>query len=110
MPRKTWKDGKIVRDKYARWAEEVAKQAGAAFIDLNEIIARKYEAMGPEKVEPLFADEHTHTSWEGAEINAASVIEELKSLKPNPLAAYFSAKASALKAAEVVPRVRRPRV
>ncbi len=100
IPRKIWKDGKIPRDQYGRWAEEVAKSEKVAFIDLNDIIARQYEAMGAEKVEPLFADEHTHTSLAGAEINAASVITGLKALKPNPLAAYFSAKAATVNVPE----------
>jgi lysophospholipase L1-like esterase len=100
IPRKIWKDGKIPRDQYGRWAEEVAKAEKVAFVDLNDIIARQYEAMGAEKVEPLFADEHTHTSLAGAEINAASVIAGLKALKPNPLAAYLSAKAAPVNAVE----------
>lgn len=100
IPRKIWKEGRITRDQYGRWAEDVAKAEKVAFVDLNEIIARQYEAMGPEKVEPLFADEHTHTSLAGAEINAASVISGLKALKPNPLAAYFSAKAATVEAAQ----------
>lgn len=94
VPRKIWKDGKIVRskDNYAGWAEQVAKAESAAFIDLNEIIARRYDELGPEKVDPLFADPHTHTSAAGAELNAQSVIAGLKSLRVNPLAAYFSPK------------------
>lgn len=93
VPRKIWKDGQINRDQYGRWAEEVAKSENVAFIDLNNIIARQYEALGAEKVEPLFADEHTHTSLVGAELNAASVIKGLNALRPNPLASYFSGKA-----------------
>jgi lysophospholipase L1-like esterase len=96
VPRKIWKDGKIVRSKddYAGWAEQVAKAEGAAFVDLNEIIARRYDALGQEKVEPLFADPHTHTSAVGAELGAQSAIAGLKGLKDNPLAAFFSAKAA----------------
>jgi lysophospholipase L1-like esterase len=91
VPRKIWKDGKIVRNKdtYAGWAEEVAHQEGIGFIDLNEMIARKYDALGAEKVEPLFGDEHTHTSQAGAEINADTVVEGLKQLKNNPTAAWL---------------------
>jgi len=100
IPRKIWKEGRIVRDQYARWAEEVAKAEKAGFIDLNEIIARQYEAMGAEKVEPLFADEHTHTTLAGAELNAASVISGLKAPKPDPLASYYSAKAATVEAAK----------
>jgi lysophospholipase L1-like esterase len=93
VPRKVWKDGRIVREKYAQWAAEVAASEGSAFVDLNEIIARHYEQLGPGKVDPLFADEFTHTSLAGAEINAACVIAGLKGLADNPLSDYFSEKA-----------------
>jgi lysophospholipase L1-like esterase len=91
VPRKIWKDGKIVRsgDSYGKWAAEVAAQEGVGLVDLNEVVARKYDALGAEKVEPLFADPHTHTSRAGAELNADCVIEGLKGLEKNPLAAYL---------------------
>jgi lysophospholipase L1-like esterase len=91
IPRMIWKGDKIARNSedYGKWAEEVAKSEHAPFVDLNEIIARKYDALGPEKVKPLFADPHTHTSREGAELNAKAVIEGLKALNPDPLAAYL---------------------
>jgi lysophospholipase L1-like esterase len=94
VPRKSWKEGKIVRskDSYAGWAEQVAKSEGVLFVDLNEIIAGRYDELGAEKVEPMFADPHTHTSAAGAELNAACVIAGLKGLKANPLANYFSAR------------------
>ena len=90
VPRKTWRDGKIVRsaDSYAGWAHEVATQEGVAFIDLNELIARRYDAMGAAAVELLFADEHTHTSKAGAELNASIVAEGLRALPGDPLAAF----------------------
>jgi lysophospholipase L1-like esterase len=98
IPRKTWKDGKIARssESYGKWAVEVATSESALFVDLNEIIARRYDALGPEKVEPLFGDEHTHTSRAGAELNAECVIAGLKALKTNPLGADFSQKAKAV--------------
>jgi lysophospholipase L1-like esterase len=91
VPRKIWKDGKIVRasDSYGKWAAEVAAGESAGLVDLNEIVARKYDALGAEKVEPLFGDEHTHTSRAGAELNADCVIEGLKGLRKNPLGAYL---------------------
>jgi predicted amidohydrolase YtcJ len=100
VPRKTWKDGRIVRhtDSYAGWAAEVARTEKVAFVDLNEIIARRYEELGPEKVEPLFADAHTHTSRAGAELNAASVVAGLKALKGDPFKKYFSPRAKEVKA------------
>jgi len=89
IPRKIWKDGKIERDPYGKWAAEVAAAEGVAFVDLNEIIARRYDELGPEKVEPLFGDPHTHTSRAGAELNADCVIAGLKALKVNPVAGYL---------------------
>ena len=100
VPRKIWKEGKIVRskDNYAGWAEQVAQTADVAFVDLNESIARRYDALGQEKVEPLFGDPHTHTSAAGAELNAQCVIAGLKGLKDNPLATFFSSKATDIEA------------
>ena len=91
IPRKIWKDGKIASpDDYGKWASEVAASEGALFIDLNQIIAQRYDLLGPEKVEPLFGDEHTHTSRAGAELNAQCVIAGLKDLRHDPLKKYFS--------------------
>ncbi|HEX4748620.1 MAG TPA: rhamnogalacturonan acetylesterase [Bryobacteraceae bacterium] len=95
IPRKIWKDGKIARNKsdYAGWAEQIAQQEKAPLVDLNEIIAERYDTMGPDKVNPLFGDEHTHTTLAGAEINAEAVIAGLKALNSDPLAPYFSERA-----------------
>jgi lysophospholipase L1-like esterase len=98
IPRKTWKDGKVVRNaaSYGGWARQVASEQHVAFIDLNEIIARQYDALGEAAVEPLFADPHTHTSRAGAELNAESVVSGLKALPHDPLAKYLSAKGKAV--------------
>ncbi len=94
VPRKIWKDKKIVRNSedYAKWAEETAKSEKVMFIHLNELIAAKYDELGEEKVEPLFADPHTHTSRAGAELNAEIVIRGLNGQKKNPLAKFYSEK------------------
>ena len=89
IPRKIWKDGKIARDPYGKWAADVAASEGVAFVDLNEIIAARYDEMGPERVEPLFADPHTHTSRAGAELNADAVVSGLKALASDPLRVYL---------------------
>jgi len=91
VPRKIWRDGKVARNKesHAGWAEQVATAEGVAFVDLNEIIAQRYEELGPEKVNALFADEHTHTSEAGAKLNAQCVVAGLESLKTDPLAPYL---------------------
>jgi lysophospholipase L1-like esterase len=94
VPRKTWKDGHIERNSasYGKWAAEVAQTEHTPFLDLNELIAREYDKLGPEKVDTLFADPHTHTSRAGAELNAAVVISALRGLQENPLAPYLANK------------------
>ena len=97
VPRKMWKDGKITRgDNYAKWAEEVARAEDAAFVDLREIIARRYDALGTEKVNELFGDDHTHTNPAGAELNAECVVAGLKALSTNALGQHFSTRAEAV--------------
>jgi lysophospholipase L1-like esterase len=94
VPRKIWKDGKIQRNKdsHAGWAEQVAKAEGVAFVDLNELIARQYDALGQQKVDALFADEHTHTTAAGAELSASCVVAGLKALRDDPLDRFLSVK------------------
>jgi lysophospholipase L1-like esterase len=98
IPRKIWVDGKVVRntDNYGGWARQVAEVEKVAFVDLNGMIARRYDALGEAQVEPLFADPHTHTSRAGAELNAECVVAGLKALNGNPLGQYLSAKGLAV--------------
>jgi lysophospholipase L1-like esterase len=99
IPRKIWKDGKIVRGaaSYGGWAQQVAAAKSAAFVDLNEIIARRYDALGETQVEPLFGDPHTHTSRAGAELNAECVVAGIKALAGNPMGRFLSAKGESVK-------------
>jgi lysophospholipase L1-like esterase len=112
VPRNDWENGKVGRASqgYGKWALEAAQSQGALFLDLNEISARHYEAMGQEKVKAFFPQEHTHTDAEGAELNARSVIEGLKGLKDCALCADFSDKAADVVAfaAEVPPTLEAP--
>ncbi|HUC81811.1 MAG TPA: rhamnogalacturonan acetylesterase [Flavisolibacter sp.] len=83
VPREQWKEGKVVRspESYSGWAEQVAKAEGALFINLNDIIAAKYEEMGPDAVKAFFPVDHTHTNKEGAQLNAQIVMNALKNLQ-----------------------------
>lgn len=91
IPRNDWKEGKVIRGEasYATWAEEVAKEENAFFVNLNKLTADKYDAQGPAAVAAYFPGDHTHTNGEGAKINAASVAEGLKSQKKCPLTKYM---------------------
>jgi len=91
IPRDNWKDGKVVQsaDSYAGWAMQVANEEGVYFVDLNKIIAEKYEEIGKEKVATFFPADHTHTNKEGAELNAQIVITAIKDLKKCKLKNYL---------------------
>lgn len=92
IPRNIWKDGSVERvvSTYGGWAAQIAAAERVAFVDLNEIVARKYEALGPEKVKELyFLEDHTHTTPAGAQLNAASIVEGLRALKSCPLTAFL---------------------
>ncbi len=88
VPRNQWADGKIKRgfDGYAQWAAEAAKQTGAPFIDLNTLVADRFDAFGQEKTRPYFNDVQ-HTVKAGARINAECVVAGIKRLPDVPLAA-----------------------
>ncbi|PKK35470.1 hypothetical protein BWI96_16305 [Siphonobacter sp. SORGH_AS_0500] len=96
VPRNNWKDGKVTRasSDYGLWAKQVAEQTGATFIDLNEIVAKHYEETGQEKVSKQHFTEidHTHTSLEGARLNATSLVEGIKAAKGLKLDQFLSKK------------------
>jgi rhamnogalacturonan acetylesterase len=90
VPRNDWdKEGKKIKlstDSYALWAQQIAEQEGAFFIDLNKNIATAYEALGKEAVlKQFFPKDHTHTDYDGARLNAEIVAEGVRALKKCPL-------------------------
>ena len=93
--RNIWKEGKVERGsgRFRQWAEELARAEGVEFVDVTNIVADRYEALGQEKVKALFGNDHTHTSQAGAEFNAAAVVAGLKGLKGDPFKKYFSPRA-----------------
>jgi len=85
IPRREWdKDGKIVlaNKDYGLWAQQVAQEEGAPFVDLNGITANKYNQLTRDQVFALFGTDHTHTNKAGAIINAQSFVDGLKQ-QPN---------------------------
>ncbi len=93
VPRNIWSaDGQVVArasKDYGRWAAEAAKAGDAPFVDLNEIVAARYEADGRDKVASAYFTpaDHTHTTEAGARLNAACVAEGLRGLRDGLLAA-----------------------
>ena len=79
-PRNKWKDGQIERntESYGKWTREAAEATGAYFIDLNKLSADKLQKVGSEKAAAFYNTDHTHTSLKGAQMNARSIEEGLK--------------------------------
>jgi rhamnogalacturonan acetylesterase len=102
VPHKSWDGAKVKHgehETFALWTANAAKATGGAYIDLNELVAREYEKIGPAAVEPLFADKGTHTSPAGAELNAHNVVAGLRALPGAPLDKYLSDKGKGVTAA-----------
>lgn len=100
VPRNIWKEGKTARvsDDYGKWAKEAAEAGGAFFIDLNEMAAQKYDALGQKHVsDNFFLTDHTHTNEAGAVINAATVMEGINSLKKCSLKKYANKQGKRIK-------------
>ncbi len=90
-PRNEWPNDKVERraDSYGGWSKIAAEKGGAFYIDLNEIVAVKYEALGKEKVKAFFPKDHTHTGLEGATFNALTVAESIRKIKECGLKDYI---------------------
>ena len=102
IPRKSWENGKIARasESYGGWAKQVAQEEGVGFVDLNELVAHRYDALGEAEVESMFADKNTHTTKAGADLNAELVTTGLRGLPAAPLDAFLSEKGSGLTASK----------
>ena len=92
IPRNNWKDNKVGRssDSWGLWAKQVAEQEGAYFIDLNELVAAKYDEMGQAAVKLFFQADNTHTNNDGAKLNAEIVATELKKINPAKIKKYMN--------------------
>jgi lysophospholipase L1-like esterase len=84
-------------DTYRGWTQSVAEEEHVPFVDLNEIIGRRYDALGEAAVDPLFGDPHTHTTLAGAQLNAECVVAGLRALPHHPLDKYLSRKGKAIR-------------
>lgn len=90
VPRNRWTEGKLNADGgHAAWTRTIAAELAVPLIDLNARLSARYEALGEEKTTLLFADRTVHTNWDGAVLNAETVVEGLRALPDNPAAAFL---------------------
>src|ERR1019366_1251969 len=87
-----WKNGHVEHGpgKYAAWTEALAIKQGVPSVDLTSMLAERYDAMGPARVDQFFSGSDTaHTNYRGAEFVASVVAAGLRSLKGDPLGGFM---------------------
>lgn len=91
IPWQRMQGGKAARvtETYGKWLKEIADSEGVLYIDLNDLLATKYEALGDEGIKPFSYGDGTHTTLEGAIFNAQGMIEGLRAAR-SPLTSYLS--------------------
>jgi rhamnogalacturonan acetylesterase len=93
IPRNEWKEGKVKRNRadYGQWAAEAARQGHATFIDLNQLIADRYDQVGEATVRSTYFNttDHTHTIEAGARLNAELVAQGIRQAKGLSLKKYL---------------------
>jgi lysophospholipase L1-like esterase len=87
--RNIWINGRIERDMgYDAELRQLASEQHVSLVDMGSVAADSFEAMGQDKTGLLFPKDHTHTSADGAELNARSVVLALRRAN-SPLADYL---------------------
>ncbi|MCA9218480.1 MAG: rhamnogalacturonan acetylesterase, partial [Planctomycetales bacterium] len=92
--RNLWGDGRVERGmgNMRDWAEEVAKQENAIFIDHSNLGADHYEKVGREAATTYHPQDHTHTNVAGAIANAETFLAGLRANSDAGLNQYLNDK------------------
>jgi rhamnogalacturonan acetylesterase len=85
--------------RYTQWTKELGAKLGLPVLDLTNLCADKYEAMGREAVDKFYSD-HNHTYLPGADFVAAAIVSGLKAFPRSPFTPLLSEKGKALSAAD----------
>jgi rhamnogalacturonan acetylesterase len=92
IPKNKWLNGKVIRNNqdYGKWCAMVASNTGASFLDLNQLVADRYDVEGQAKVSSTyFTPDHVHTTPEGSALNAAMVATGIRALSKAELKKYL---------------------
>jgi lysophospholipase L1-like esterase len=84
--------------RFTQWTKDIGKNLHLPVLDLTNLCADKYEAMGREQVNKFYSD-HNHTYLPGAEMVAASIVSGLKAFDHSPFIPLLSAKGRAVETA-----------
>ena len=81
--------------RYTAWTKELGARLHLPVLDLTNLCADRYEAMGREAVNAFYSD-HNHTYQPGADFVAATIVSGLKAFPRSPFLALLSAKGAAV--------------
>ncbi|MDP9038285.1 MAG: GDSL-type esterase/lipase family protein [Acidobacteriota bacterium] len=81
---------------YDEQERQIAAAAGIQYVDMGAVEWDRLSKAGPEETAKLFPIDHTHTSAEGAELNAQSVVIALKRAN-SPLVKYLNERGRGLR-------------
>lgn len=89
-PRGSFSNGKPTMDtNYRKWSQEIAKEKGVAFIDIEGVANPLHAKYGEWKVTQLYYNGTLHTSLMGAWHNAYCAALSIAANKDNPLNDYL---------------------
>lgn len=81
--------------RYTQWTKELGAKLRLPVLDLTNLCADRYEALGREAVDKFYSD-HNHTYAAGADFIAATVVSGLKAFPGGSFSALLSAKGAAV--------------
>ncbi len=97
------KDDRIERGtgngRYTQWTKDLGVKLHLPVLDLTNLCADKYEAMGREVVDKFYSD-HNHTYLPGADLVAAVDRFRLKAFPQSPFAGLLSGKGKTVATAD----------
>ena len=90
-PREPIEPGSVEDSRYVRWSAQVAAEQQVPFVHLNRIVRTHYAALTPAQIKQQYFTEadNTHTSPQGAALNAACVAQGLRALDDCKLVQYL---------------------
>jgi rhamnogalacturonan acetylesterase len=101
----SWADTKSRRNLGQMYVieKQIAGEEKIPFLDHTTIIADRYDVLGANVVKAFFPADGTHTSTDGAALNAEAFIAGVKALNLKPLVDALNQKGKAIEAYKPAP-------
>lgn len=97
--RQVWQQSRIERaSAYTSWMYQLALDLDTAFIDVNNLVADKFEALGEAETQKLFVKDYVHFNHQGAKIHAEIILAGMKGARIGDIDALLNDKGRAIPA------------